>query len=159
MSNLKEEEEEHRAKTITECFDNKKLMQKDVHFMSESMWKNEESKTEKIIIGKCQCKKKDECKDDSCLNRVCKIECENDCNCGEACENKIITKKQAKNVTVFDAKEKRLGLKPDEQSMLKEHCVAEYVGLAVSKDNLPVLLNENRNERMSHVMALDEKHA
>ena len=68
------------------------------------------------------------------------------------------TKKQVEHVTVFNAKEKGLWLKHNDQFTHTDDCINEHVGLAASKDKLLELCNEHQNEIMLHVMALDQKH-
>ena len=133
-------------------------------FYSSIEWNIVECKKEsfKFVNATCNYKLPDDscstCVDESCVNRSSFIEWKYDCNCAEACGNKKITRKQVKAVTVFNTKEKRLRLKYNEQFIRKDYYVNEHVGLHISKDKLPALFNECRNERMLHVMMLDQKH-
>ena len=74
----------------------------------------------------------------------------------DACGNKRITKKQVKDVTMLNTKDKGLGLTCNEECR-KDECVNEHVRLAICKDKLPALLNEHRNKRIFCVMSFDQK--
>jgi len=95
------------------------------------------------------------CNDMSCVLFACQEECRNNCEAGALCRNKRITKKEWKQVQVFDAGLKGKGLRTLEP-IQKGDLITEYVGRAIRKGYLDMLFKRYRNERMLYIMALDK---
>ena len=94
------------------------------------------------------------CNDMSCVLFACQEECRNNCEAGQWCRNKRITRKEWKPVQVFDAGVKGKGLRTLEP-IQKGELITEYVGRAIRKGYLDLLFKRYRNERMLYIMALD----
>ena len=113
----------------------------------------------KSAHGKFECQS-DEDRFSSCLwlwiNCDCQVECENDCNCGEACWNQWIAKKEVKEAFVFETKDKELGAKIEED-FFKDDWINEDVGWVVHKEIAPALFDAYGHERMLHIMSLDSE--
>lgn len=95
------------------------------------------------------------CNDMSCVLFACLEECRNNCEAGHLCRNKRLTRKEWKEVQVFDAGVKGKGLRTL-QSIQKGELITEYVGRAIRKGYLNRLFQRYRNERMLYIMALDK---
>lgn len=95
------------------------------------------------------------CNDMSCVLFACQEECRNNCEAGALCQNKRITRKEWKQVEVFDAGVKGKGLRTLEP-IQKGDLITEYVGRAIRKGYLDMLFKRYRNERMLYIMALDK---
>lgn len=95
------------------------------------------------------------CSDMSCVLFACQEECRNNCEAGNLCRNKRITRKEWKQVEVFDAGVKGKGLRALEP-IQKGDLITEYVGRAIRKGYLDMLFKRYRNERMLYIMALDK---
>ena len=121
-------------------------------------WDNTSAKPPKSANDtKCYCTK-GACIDRSIfLRRNCHIEHEDNCFIGAACDNQRITKKQAKNITVFDDLNKGIGITSNEQQIHEDENVNEHVGVAANRKNLNKALHDHRHEMMLHMMTFDKQ--
>jgi len=103
------------------------------------------------------------CADMSCVLFACQEECRSNCEAGELCANRRISKRQWKNVEVIDAGVKGRGLRistePDQnghppQPIKSMDFIIEYTGVAIKKDYLDAMFRRYRMERMLYIMAL-----
>jgi len=94
------------------------------------------------------------CLDTNCVLYACQEECRKNCPAGDLCGNKRITRRQWKNVTVFDAGIKGRGLKVREDIKASD-LIIEYTGVAIKRSFLDELFHRYRSERMLYIMALD----
>ena len=121
------EENNYHAMIWTYFFWVEELALKDMHYTSESVWKRDKHSTSgkpfyssiywKIVAHnnfkfEGSCAKFDwktrnglfvSCLE-LCINFAWKVECEYDCNCGEVCGIKRITRKKVKDATVINVK-------------------------------------------------------
>lgn len=94
------------------------------------------------------------CVDTTCVLFACQEECRKNCEAGELCGNKRITKKQWKKVSVVDAGLKGRGLVLNEDVKAGDFII-EYTGVAIQKEYLDSMFRRYRMERMLYIMALD----
>jgi histone-lysine N-methyltransferase SETD2 len=94
------------------------------------------------------------CTDSTCVLFACQEECRGNCEAGDLCGNKRITKKQWKKVQVIDAGVKGRGLVLMEDAKCGDFII-EYTGIAIKKDYLDSMFRRYRTERMLYIMALD----
>lgn len=94
------------------------------------------------------------CTDSTCVLFACQEECRSNCEAGDLCGNKRITKKQWKKVQVIDAGVKGRGLVLMENAKCGDFII-EYTGIAIKKDYLDSMFRRYRTERMLYIMALD----
>mmetsp|Transcript_1975 Transcript_1975/g.3592 ORF Transcript_1975/g.3592 Transcript_1975/m.3592 type:complete len:1815 (-) Transcript_1975:2526-7970(-) len=94
------------------------------------------------------------CTDSTCVLFACQEECRSNCEAGDLCGNKRITKKQWKKVQVVDAGVKGRGLVLMEDANCGDFII-EYTGIAIKRDYLDSMFRRYRTERMLYIMALD----
>ena len=94
------------------------------------------------------------CVDTTCVLFACQEECRGNCEAGELCGNKRITKKQWKDLQVVDAGVKGRGLVSKHPAKFGDFLI-EYTGIAIKKDYLDAMFRRYRMERMLYIMALD----
>ncbi len=94
------------------------------------------------------------CTDSSCILFACQMECRSNCEAGDLCGNKRITKKMWKKVEVINAGVKGLGLRAMED-LKKGDFIIEYTGIAIKKEYLDNMFRRYKMERMLYIMALD----
>jgi len=94
------------------------------------------------------------CTDTTCVLFACQEECRGNCEAGELCGNKRITKKQWRDVIVVDAGVKGRGLVAN-TDILCGNFIIEYTGVAIQKSYLDSMFRRYRMERMLYIMALD----
>lgn len=94
------------------------------------------------------------CVDSTCVLFACQEECRSNCEAGDLCGNKRITKKQWKKVQVVDAGVKGRGLILNEDAKCGDFII-EYTGIAIKRDYLDSMFRRYRTERMLYIMALD----
>ncbi len=97
------------------------------------------------------------CTDMSCVLFACQEECRSNCEAGELCGNKRITKRQWRDVEVIDAGVKGRGLILGRNGGPAKagDFIIEYTGVAIKKDYLDSMFRRYRMERMLYIMALD----
>jgi len=91
----------------------------------------------------------------SCVLFACQEECRGNCEAGDLCGNKRITKKLWRNVEVIDAGLKGRGLVLKDESIKSGGFIIEYTGVAIQKSYLDAMFRRYRMERMLYIMALD----
>lgn len=94
------------------------------------------------------------CTDTTCVLFACQEECRGNCEAGDLCGNKRITKKQWRDVIVVDAGLKGRGLVAN-ADIKSGHFIIEYTGVAIQKSYLDSMFRRYRMERMLYIMALD----
>lgn len=94
------------------------------------------------------------CTDTTCVLFACQEECRGNCEAGDLCGNKRVTKKQWKSVSVVDAGVKGRGLILND-SVNAGDFIIEYTGVAIQKSYLDSMFRRYRLERMLYIMALD----
>ncbi|KAL7567831.1 hypothetical protein ACA910_000577 [Epithemia clementina (nom. ined.)] len=95
------------------------------------------------------------CRSDDCINYACREECRKH-NCVEQCGNQRISRREFKQVEVFDAGPKGYGLRVLEDCV-KGDIIQEYTGQAVREKSLAKLFRTYQHERRLYIMALDDK--
>ncbi|KAF2710824.1 hypothetical protein K504DRAFT_500768 [Pleomassaria siparia CBS 279.74] len=90
------------------------------------------------------------CGDDSdCINRATKMECLDDCGCGNACENQRFQRKQYANVTVIKTDKKGFGLRAN-VDMRAGDFVFEYIGEVIDERNFRRRMIQYDEEGIKH---------
>ncbi|ORY86078.1 hypothetical protein BCR37DRAFT_385575 [Protomyces lactucae-debilis] len=86
----------------------------------------------------------------NCINRITSIEClDDECNCGEGCQNQRFQRRQYADVDVIDAGPKGYGLRAM-QDLLRGSFVYEYVGEVIGERKF--------RQRQKDYKDQDEKH-
>jgi len=68
------------------------------------------------------------CGDDSdCINRVCKMECQDDCSCGSQCQNQRFQRRLFADVSVIKTEKKGFGLRAN-TDLKPNNFIFEYIG-------------------------------
>ncbi|TVY75780.1 H3 lysine-36 specific histone-lysine N-methyltransferase [Lachnellula suecica] len=71
--------------------------------------------------------------DSDCINRATKMECvDNDCNCGNACQNQRFQRKQYADVSVFKTEKKGYGLRAN-HDLASQDFIFEYLGEVINE--------------------------
>jgi serine/threonine protein kinase len=94
------------------------------------------------------------CVDTTCVLFACQEECRANCEAGDLCGNKRITKKLWKDLQVVDAGLKGRGLVLNDAIKASDFII-EYTGVAIQKSYLDAMFRRYRMERMLYIMALD----
>ena len=95
------------------------------------------------------------CRSDDCINYACREECRR-INCIEKCGNQRLSRREFKQVEVFDAGPKGYGLRVLEDCV-RGDIIQEYTGQAVRESSLAKLFRSYQQERRLYIMALDDK--
>lgn len=90
-----------------------------------------------IVFANCSLdpilKRNDACGEDSdCINRVTKMECQDDCTCGSNCQNQRFSRRLYADVSVIQTEKKGYGLRTN--IALKAHdFIFEYIGEVIAE--------------------------
>lgn len=85
-----------------------------------------------------------------CINRLTLIECDDDnCNCGENCQNQRFQKHQFADITVFSTDKKGFGIRAD-QELVTNDFIIEYIGEILDEAELHQRLIEYDNKKLKH---------
>ena len=82
------------------------------------------------------------------MRRNCHVECEDNFFIVTACDNQRINNKQAKNSMAFNSLNNGLGIKYEEQHILKDDHINE--------EKLSEVSHDHRHEKIFHIMTFDK---
>lgn len=71
----------------------------------------------------------------SCINVLCRQECDATCQAGNACENQKLRRHEFPKLEIMKTKKRGFGVKASE-SISSETIVAEYIGELINKDEM-----------------------
>ncbi|CCJ28924.1 unnamed protein product [Pneumocystis jirovecii] len=107
-------------------------------------------------IMTCECKsewdgtKNHACgKNSDCINRMTSVECTDDCNCGEDCQNRRFKLKQYSNIDVIKTKKKGYGIRAN-SDMESGQFIYEYVGEVIDERKFRKRMKIYANEDIKH---------
>ncbi|KUL88110.1 hypothetical protein ZTR_04036 [Talaromyces verruculosus] len=87
--------------------------------------------------------------DSDCINRATRIECLNDCSCGQDCQNQRFQRKEYANVTVIKTAKKGFGLRA-ESDIHPHQFIYEYIGEVINEANFRRRMIQYDKEGIKH---------
>lgn len=95
-------------------------------------------------------RRNDACGDDSdCINRLTKMECVGDCNCGPNCQNQRFQRKEYADVTVFTTDKKGFGLRAN-VDLQPHQFIFEYIGEVIGDNSFRRRMVQYDEEGIKH---------
>jgi len=88
--------------------------------------------------------------DSDCINRATKMECvDNDCNCGNACQNQRFQRKQYATVSVIKTEKKGYGLRAN-TDLHADDFIFEYIGEVINEPAFRKRTHQYNDEGIKH---------
>ncbi|KAG5519789.1 hypothetical protein PMAC_000062 [Pneumocystis sp. 'macacae'] len=88
-------------------------------------------------------------KNSDCINRMTSVECTDDCNCGEDCQNRRFKLKQYSDIDVIKTKKKGYGIRAN-SDMESGQFIYEYVGEVIDEKKFRKRMKIYANEDIKH---------